>query len=184
MQGFREAAASRQPSAPLHHLRAGGKRWGLAATANARGLLAATCRPASAARLGSPYLHPKKIMKFSNQLGDFRNALKQSLFTTTITHKRHLNKPEVQCAANTCAKDLNFPMPEEYCSTKGECCKPLRQRPRLDLAELAVALKTKSLARNHKSQSDGSGNTSAPPRHERPMQQHLADPDYNPRRRC
>ena len=139
--------------------------------------------PGKRCRLGSPNLHPK-IMKFSNQLGDFRNALKQSLFTTTITHKRHLTKPEVQCAANTCARDLNFPMPEEYCSTKGECCKPLRQRPRLDLAELAVALKTKSLARNHKSQSDGSGNTSAPPRHERPMQQHLADPDYNPRRRA
>jgi hypothetical protein len=51
-------------------------------------------------RLGPPNPHPK-IMKFRNQLGDFLNALKQSLFTTTTTHKRHLTKPEVQCAANT-----------------------------------------------------------------------------------
>jgi hypothetical protein len=139
--------------------------------------------PGKRCRLDPPNQHPK-IMKFSNQLGDFLNALKQSLFTTTTTHKRYLTRPEMQCPANTCTRDLNFPTPEEYCSTKGECCKPLRQRPGLDLAELAVALKTKSLARNHKPQSVGSGNTSAPPRHERPMQHHLADPDYDPRRRA
>jgi hypothetical protein len=118
--------------------------------------------PGKRCRLGSPNQHPK-IMKFSNQLGDFLNALKQSLFTTTTTHKRYLTKPEVQCPANTCTRDLNFPTPEEYCSTKGECCKPLRQRPGLDLAELAVALKTKSLARNHKTGCIWSGSASAPP---------------------
>jgi hypothetical protein len=139
--------------------------------------------PGKRCRLDPPNQHPK-IMKFSNQLGDFLNALKQSLFTTTTTHKRYLTKPEVQCPANTCTRDLNFPTPEEYCSTKGECCKPLRQRPGLDLAELAVALKTKSLARNHKSQSDGSGNTPTPPRHERLMQNHLAEPNYDARRRA
>ena len=84
--------------------------------------------PSKRCRLGAPNPHPK-IMKLSNQLGDFLNALKQSLFTTTTAHKRYLTKPEVQCAANTCTRDLNFPTPEEYCSTKGECCKPLRQRP-------------------------------------------------------
>jgi hypothetical protein len=84
--------------------------------------------PGKRYRLGPPNPHPK-IMKLSNQLGDFFNALKQSLFTTTFTHKRYLTKPEVQCAANTCTTDLNFPTPEEYCSTKGECGKPLRQRP-------------------------------------------------------
>jgi hypothetical protein len=116
--------------------------------------------PGKRGRLGPPNPHPK-IMKFSNQLGDFLNALKQSLFTTAITHKRHLTKPEVQFSAKTCTRDLNFPTPEEYGSTKGECGKPLRQRPRLDprldLAELAVALKAKSLARNRKPQSPGSG---------------------------
>jgi hypothetical protein len=84
--------------------------------------------PNKRCRLGPPNPHPK-IMKLSNQLGDFRNALKQSLFTTKITHKRYLTKPDVQCAANTCTTELNFPTPEKYCSTKGECCTPLRQRP-------------------------------------------------------
>lgn len=41
--------------------------------------------PGKRYRLGSPNLHPK-IMKFSKQQGDFLNALKQSLFTTTTTH--------------------------------------------------------------------------------------------------
>src|SRR5438046_1763800 len=45
--------------------------------------------PGKRGRLGPPNPHPK-IMKFSNQLGDFLNALKQSLFTTTVTHKRLL----------------------------------------------------------------------------------------------
>jgi hypothetical protein len=74
--------------------------------------------PGKRCRLGPPNPHPK-IMKFSNQLGDFRNALKQSLFTTAITHKRHLTKPEVQFSAKTCTRNLNFPTPEEYGSTKG-----------------------------------------------------------------
>ena len=120
--------------------------------------------PGKRCRLGSPNLYPK-IMKFSNRLGDFLNALKQSLFTTTTTHKRHLTKPEVQCAANTCTTDLHFPTPEKYCSTKGECCKPLRQRPRLDLAELAVALKTKSLARNPETTRNDAGRAAGTPVH-------------------
>jgi hypothetical protein len=45
--------------------------------------------PGKRCRLDPPNQHPK-IMKFSNQLGDFLNALKQSLFTTTTTHKRYL----------------------------------------------------------------------------------------------
>ena len=69
--------------------------------------------PGKRCHLGPPNLHPK-IMKFSNQLGDFLNALKQSLFTITTTHKRHLTKPEVQFSAKTCTRDLNFPTPEEY----------------------------------------------------------------------
>jgi hypothetical protein len=52
--------------------------------------------PSKRCRLGLPNL-PPKILKLSNQLGDFLNALKQSLSTTTTTHKRHLTKPEVQC---------------------------------------------------------------------------------------
>ena len=47
--------------------------------------------PSKRCRLGPPNPHPK-IVKFSNQPGDFLNALKQSLFTTTNTHKRYLNK--------------------------------------------------------------------------------------------
>jgi hypothetical protein len=46
-----------------------------------------------------------------------------------------------------------------------------------------VARQNKSLARNHKPQSHGSGNTPTPALRERPMQHHLADPDYDPRRR-
>src|SRR5256885_3680232 len=47
-------------------------------------------------------------MKFSNQLGDFLNALKQSLFTTTVTHKRHLTKPEVQFSGENMHPGFEF----------------------------------------------------------------------------
>jgi hypothetical protein len=54
---------------------------------------------------------------------------------------------------------------------------------RFQILRRCVARQNKSLARHHKPQSHGSGNTPTPPRHERPMQHHLADPDYDPRRR-
>jgi hypothetical protein len=69
-------------------------------------------------------------MEFSNQLGHFINALKQSLNTTKTTHIRHSHKPpEVQHSASTCTTRQDFPTPEEYCSTKGECSRPMRERP-------------------------------------------------------
>jgi hypothetical protein len=47
-------------------------------------------------RFGPPN-PPAKIVKFSNKLGYFLNALKQSLSTTGTTHKRYSRKrPEVQ----------------------------------------------------------------------------------------
>jgi len=63
--------------------------------------------PGKRGRLGPPNPHPK-IMKFSNQLGDFLNALKQSLFTTTVTHKRHLTKPEVQFSGENMHPGFEF----------------------------------------------------------------------------
>ena len=37
--------------------------------------------------------------------------------------------PEVQPSASTCTTRRDFPTPEEYCSTKGACSKPMRERP-------------------------------------------------------
>ena len=55
----------------------------------------------------------------------------------------------------------------------GAAVLPCRRSPRTG----TVALKPKSLARNHKPQSDGSGNKPTPPRHAQPLQHHLAE-DY------
>ena len=67
-----------------------------------------------------------------------------------------------------------------------ECSQRSHAQPARSTSTLCrcVALKTKSLARNHKPQSDASGNTPTPPRHERPMQHHSANPDYDARRRA
>jgi hypothetical protein len=85
--------------------------------------------PGKRCRLGPLNPH-SKVMEFSNQLGHFINALKQSLITTKTTHIRHSHKPpEVQHIESTCTTRQDFPTPEEYCSTKGECSKPMRERP-------------------------------------------------------
>jgi hypothetical protein len=85
--------------------------------------------PGKRCRLGPLNPH-SKVMEVSNQLGHFINALKQSLNTTKTTHIRHSHKPpEVQHIATTCTTRQGFPTPEEYCSTKGECSKPMRERP-------------------------------------------------------
>lgn len=85
--------------------------------------------PGKRRRLGPLNPH-SKVMEVSNQLGHFINALKQSLNTTKTTHIRHSHKPpEVQHSASTCTTRQDFPTPEEYCSTKGECSRPMRERP-------------------------------------------------------
>jgi hypothetical protein len=85
--------------------------------------------PGKRSHLGPLNPH-SKVMEFSNQLGHFINALKQSLNTTKTTHIRHSHKPpEVQHIASTCTTRRDFPMPEEYCSTKGEYSPPMRERP-------------------------------------------------------
>jgi hypothetical protein len=67
-----------------------------------------------------------KITEFNDQLGHFINALKQSPSATKTTHTPSL---EVQHIANTsCTTRQDLPTPEEYCSTKGECSKPMRER--------------------------------------------------------
>ena len=99
MQGFREAyepaAVSAVPS-PRAGYASGSRR-----NRQRSGFACGDMPPCKHCRLGPPNPHPK-IMKLSNQLGDFLNALKQSLFTTTTTHKRYLTKSEMQYAANTC----------------------------------------------------------------------------------
>jgi hypothetical protein len=66
-----------------------------------------------------------KTTEFNNQLGHFINALKQSPSTTKATHTPSL---EVRHIANTCTTRQDLPTPEEYCSTKGECSKPMCER--------------------------------------------------------
>ena len=48
--------------------------------------------PGKRCRLGPLNPH-SKVIDFSNQLGDFINALQRSLNTTKTTHIRHSHKP-------------------------------------------------------------------------------------------
>ena len=90
--------------------------------------LAATCR-LKRCRLGPLNPH-SKVLEVSNQLGHFIIALKQSLSTMKTTHIRN-SHPNRRSSAHcdTCTTRQDFPTPEEYCSTKGECSKPMRERP-------------------------------------------------------
>jgi hypothetical protein len=81
--------------------------------------------PGKRCRLGPLNPH-SKVMDFGNQLGHFINALKQSPNTTKTTHIHYSQKPP---KFSTCTTRQDFPTPEEYCSTKGECSRPMRERP-------------------------------------------------------
>ena len=75
-----------------------------------------------------------EIIKFSNKLDQLLNALKQSERRNpiAITHKLYphaiAKRRKYPVNGDEMHEGVNFPTPEEYCSTKGECGTRMRGR--------------------------------------------------------